>query len=82
MSDPVSNTTRKLRSGNPLAIAALVLYIVGGSITFGGMFVSIRSWFAVGPSGLASGIFLVAGGLALSMAGVFAMRIVQNRWRR
>ena len=70
------------RSSTPLAAAALVIYIFGGLLTFGGLVLSLRRWFAEGPSGLAGGIILVVAGIALSMLGVFMMRVVRNRGRR
>ena len=70
------------RSSTPLALTALVVYLLGGLFTFGGLILSIRRWFTVGPSGLASGILLVVIGVFFSMLGVFFMRIVRNRGRR
>ncbi len=73
---------RTLRSSTPLAITALLLYICGGLFTFGGLFLSVRRWFTLGPSGLSAGIFLMVVGILLSMMGVLFMRIVRNRGRR
>jgi len=70
------------RSSTPLALTALVVYLLGGLFTFGGLILSIRRWFTVGPSGLASGILLVVIGVFFSMLGVLFMRIVRNRGRR
>jgi hypothetical protein len=70
------------RSSTPLAMTALVVYLLGGLFTFGGLFLSIRRWFTVGPSGLASGVLLVVIGVFFSMLGVLFMRIVRNRGRR
>ena len=70
------------RSSTPLAVVALTLYLCGGIITFGGLFLSIRRWFTTGTSGLASGLLMVVTGIALSMLGVLCMRIVRNRGRR
>jgi hypothetical protein len=63
-------------------MTALVVYLLGGLFTFGGLFLSIRRWFTVGPSGLASGVLLVVIGVFFSMLGVLFMRIVRNRGRR
>lgn len=71
-----------IRSSTPLATVALVVYICGGLLTFGGLFLSLRRWFTVGPSGLASGILMVVSGIFLSMLGVLLMRIIRNRGRR
>ena len=71
-----------VRSSTPLAMVALVIYICGGLLTFGGLFLSVRRWFTVGPSGLTSGILMLVAGIFLSMLGVFFMRIVRNRGRR
>jgi hypothetical protein len=71
-----------VRSSTRLAMTALVVYLLGGLFTFGGLFLSIRRWFTVGPSGLASGLFLVVIGVFFSMLGVLFMRIVRNRGRR
>jgi hypothetical protein len=73
---------RGANSSTPLALTALVVYLLGGLFTFGGLFLSIRRWFTVGPSGLASGILLVVIGVFFSMLGVLFMRIVRNRGRR
>jgi hypothetical protein len=70
------------RSSTTLAMTALVVYLLGGLFTFGGLFLSIRRWFTVGPSGLASGVLLVVIGVFFSMLGVLFMRIVRNRGRR
>lgn len=70
------------RPGTPLATAALLIYLCGGLLTFGGLALSIRRWFTVGAPGLASGIILVVAGVSLSMLGVLFMRRVRNRWRR
>ena len=71
-----------VRSSTPLAITALVIYLFGGLFTFGGLILSVRRWFTVGSSGLASGILMVVVGIMLSMLGVLFMRIVRNRGRR
>jgi len=71
-----------VRSSTPLAITALVIYLFGGLFTFGGLILSVRRWFTVGPSGLASGILMVVVGIMLSMLGVLFMRIVSNRGMR
>jgi hypothetical protein len=76
------STVTFFRSSTPLAITALVVYLCGGLFTFGGLILSVRRWFAMGPSGLVSGIFLVVAGIFLSMLGVLFMRIVRNRGRR
>ena len=78
----MNQPTTRVRSSTPLALTALVVYLFGGLFTFGGVFLSIRRWFTVGPSGLASGLLLVVIGIALSMLGVLFMRIVRNRGRR
>ena len=71
-----------VRSGTPLAMVALIIYFCGGILTFGGIFLSIRRWFTVGPAGLAGGILMVVTGIAFSMLGVLFMRIVRNKGRR
>ncbi len=70
------------RSATPLAVTALVVYLFGGLFTFGGLFLSVRRWYTVGPSGLSGGILMVVIGVSLSMLGVLFMRMVRNRGRR
>ena len=82
MSVPAETPGARVRSSTPLALAALVIYLLGGLFTFGGLLLSIRRWFTVGPSGLSSGILMVVVGISLSMLGVLFMRIVRNRGRR
>jgi hypothetical protein len=82
MSAPPETPAAKVRSSTPLALVALVIYLFGGLLTFGGLILSIRRWFTVGPSGLSSGIIMVVVGISLSMLGVLFMRIVRNRGRR
>ena len=65
-----------------MAVTALVIYLLGGLFTFGGLFLSIRRWFTVGPAGLASGMLMVVIGIMFSLLGVLFMRIVRNRGRR
>jgi hypothetical protein len=61
---------------------ALGIYLSGGLFTFGGLFLTIRRWFAAGPSTLGGALLTVVVGLLLSMIGVLCMRIVRNRGRR
>ena len=82
MSVPAETPGARVRSSTPLALAALVIYLFGGLFTFGGLILSVRRWFTVGPSGLSSGILMVVVGISLSMLGVLFMRIVRNRGRR
>lgn len=75
-------TRPAVRSGTRLALTALVIYLLGGLFTFGGLLFSVQRWFAVGPSGLSSGILMVVVGIMLCMLGVLFMRIVRNRGKR
>ena len=78
----MSESAKGTRSRSLLPVLALAVYLLGGVLTFGGLFLSIRRWFTIGPAGLASGLLMVVVGIVLCMLGVLSMRIVRNRARR
>lgn len=68
--------------GSGLAIAALVIYMVGGAAIFGGLFLAFfmkgRDLFGMGDGRSLGWVFLCAG-LCFSMLGVLLMRFYRNR---
>lgn len=70
------------RLGSSLAIAALVVYILGGVATFGGMalvaFMKGRNLLGLGDGRSIGWLFLCVG-VSLSILGVLLMRIFRNR---
>jgi len=70
------------RLGTGLAIAAFASYIIGGAQTFTGIVLffffnerALGSW----GNGRGIGLLFLCVGLALCLAGVLLMRILQNR---
>lgn len=70
------------RPGMALGVAAIVIYILGGIGTFGGLalmaFMKERSVLGWG-SGWGIGLLSLCVGCALSVAAVLMMRIFRNR---
>ena len=70
------------KQGSSLAVAALVVYVVGGVFTFGGMglvaFMKGRDLLGIGDGRSIGWLFLCVG-LCLSILGVLLMRIFRNR---
>jgi hypothetical protein len=71
------------RKGNGLGIVALVIYILGGLSTFGGIgmivFMGGKDFAGVGE-GRSLGWLFLAAGLSMTIIGVLLMRIFRNRW--
>ncbi len=72
------------RDGMALGIAALVVYIIGGIATFGGIglvaFMKGRDLWGWGD-GRSIGFLFLCTGICLSIFGVLMMRVFRNRWR-
>ena len=70
------------KQGIALAVTALVIYIVGGISTFGGLglifFMRGRDLFSWGEGSSIGYLFLCVG-LSLSILGILTMRIFKNR---
>ncbi len=70
------------KRGIGLAVAALLVYIVGGAATFGGiallLLVGQENLWGWGD-GRSLGYLFICTGLALTIAGVLLMRIFRNR---
>ena len=66
-----------------LGVAALVVYIIGGIATFGGLglvvFMKGRDLWGWGE-GRSIGYLFLCVGLCLSVMGVLLMRLFRNRW--
>jgi hypothetical protein len=73
------------RKGIALGIVALVLYLVGGVATFGGIglaaFMKGRDFLGWGD-GRSIGWLFLCSGMCLSILGVLLMRIFRNRGAR
>jgi len=71
------------RQGMALGVAALVVYIIGGIATFGGLglvvFMKGRDLWGWGE-GRSIGYLFLCVGLCLSVMGVLLMRLFRNRW--
>ena len=70
------------RRGMAVAIIALVIFVLGGVATFGGLaliaFMRNRDVLGLGD-GRSMGVSLVIVGLISSILGVFLMRLYRNR---
>ena len=70
------------KKGIALGVAALVVYIIGGIATFGGMgmvvFMKGRDLWGWGD-GRSIGFLFLCTGLCISVLGVLMMRIFRNR---
>ena len=70
------------KQGSSLAVAALVVYVVGGVSTFGGMgmvaFMKGRDLLGIGDGRSIGWLFLCVG-ICLSILGVLLMRLFRNR---
>jgi hypothetical protein len=68
--------------GSVLAITALVIYVIGGVATFGGLGLVVlmkgRDLLGMGD-GRSIGLVFLCVGLCLSIFGVLLMRIFRNR---
>ena len=68
--------------GSTLAITALVIYVIGGIATFGGLGLVVlmkgRDLLGMGD-GRSIGLVFLCVGLCLSIFGVLLMRIFRNR---
>jgi hypothetical protein len=71
------------RRGVALGVTALVVYIIGGIATFGGLglvvFMKGRDLWGWGE-GRSIGYLFLCAGLCLSVIGVLLMRLFRNRW--
>jgi len=71
------------RQGMALGIMALVVYIIGGIATFGGLglvvFMKGQDLWGWGE-GRSIGYLFLCAGLCLSVLGVLLMRLFRNRW--
>jgi hypothetical protein len=71
------------RQGVALGVMALVVYIIGGIATFGGLglvvFMKGRDLWGWGE-GRSIGYLFLCVGLCLSVMGVLLMRLFRNRW--
>ena len=71
------------RKGVALGVTALVVYIIGGIATFGGLglvvFMKGRDLWGWGEARSIGYLFLCVG-LCLSVLGVLLMRLFRNRW--
>lgn len=71
--------------GTWLGIAALVVYVIGGLVTFAGlgMVLALSGTDIAGlGDGRSIGFLFVCVGLSMTIMGVLMMRIVRNRWLR
>jgi hypothetical protein len=70
------------KQGIGLAVCSLVLYIIGGIFTFGGLALiatmKYKDLYGLGE-GRSIGILLLCVGLSLSIIGVLLMRVFRNR---
>jgi hypothetical protein len=71
------------KRGMALGVAALVVYIIGGIATFGGLgliaFMKGRDLWGWGE-GRSIGYLFLCTGICFSVIGVLMMRIFRNRW--
>ncbi len=71
------------KRGMVLGVAALVVYIIGGIATFGGLgmiaFMKGRDFCGWGE-GRSIGFLFLCTGICFSFMGVLMMRIFRNRW--
>lgn len=72
----------KKKKGIALAVAAFIIYILGGVATFGGLamiaFMKGYDFLGLGD-GRSLGYLFLCAGLSLSIVGVLLMRIFRNR---
>ena len=70
------------KRGSSLGVAALVIYVVGGVSTFGGIglvaFMKGRNLLGIGDGRSVGWLFLCVG-ICLSILGVLLMRLFRNR---
>jgi hypothetical protein len=71
------------KKGMALGVVALVIYIIGGIGTFGGLgliaFMKGRDLLGWGD-GRSIGYLFLCAGLCFSLIGVLLMRLFRNRW--
>ena len=71
------------RKGSGLGIAALVIYILGGLLTFSGLAMAVfmdgRDLAGLGDGRSVGWLFLCVG-LSMTIMGVLLMRVFRNRW--